>query len=437
MAGIGTLMTENHELASSSVADLFDLPTYEQALIHGKTLTYYPDSSVNNNGPYEIRIPSADNAYTALPLTKLHLCLEVQKEDGSALTDTEVNSVVNLFPHSIFRQIELYVNETQINDLSTPTYPYKAYIEKLLSYNKNVKETQLAACEMWVKETVGKEETFSIEGTASASFKEKHSRLKGRKLYFTLGLHVDFLNSERMLIPGVPLRLKLVRNDDKFSLLGDAKKAKIVVHEIKCDVRRVTCDPGVANAVKERLKTQPVIYPIVQSKIKTYLLNNTTQAQTISQIFNGKMPRSFIVGMVDSKGVDGDIAKNPFLFKHFDLKSFVPYINGESIIPQPLTFDFTAGDYIRGYDWFLSNIGCNRTRSVDVNVKDWVTNSFLLPFDLSPDLDNAFALRTIENGTLDFQIMFNTALAQNTTIIIYASFNEFITIDKDYQVSLS
>lgn len=438
MAGVGTLITESHELASSSVADLFDLPNYEQALIHGKTLTYYPDASVNNNGPYEIKVPSADNAFTELPLTKLHLCLEVQKDDGSALTDTELNSVVNLLPHSIFKQIELYVNEVQINDLSTPTYAYKSYIETLLSYNKALKDTQLAACEFWNKETIGKEESFSITDTdGSKTFVAKLNKIKNKKLYFTIGLHVDFLNSARMLIPGIPLRLKFIRNDDSFSLLGATKKAKIKVHEIKLDVRRIICDPGVAESIRQSLQTKPVLYPMVQSKIKTYLLNSTTQSQTISQIFNGKMPRSFIVGMVASAGIDGHVNKNPFLFKHFDLKSFVPYFNGESIIPQPLTFNFSTGDYVRGYDWFLTNIGLNKMRSVDITIEDWLANSFFLPFDMSPDLDNAFSLRAVESGTLDFQLNFNTALEQNTTILIYASFNEVLIIDKDKNVSFA
>ena len=431
MAGIGTLMQEKHELVSSSVADLFQIPAYEQALIHGQTLSFFPHDAINNSGPIDIMIPSADNAFTYLPHTRLHMEIEVVKNDGTAMTATETNSVVNLFPHSLFKYMELYIKDTQINDLSPPTYPYKAMIEALLSYNKDFKDTYLSGCEFWVKETPGKEEDFT---TTSDAFKKKRDRIAGKKLFCSIQLHIDFLHSARMLIPGVPLRLKLVRSDDKFSLLGSTKMCKVNIKSLQLDVRRVTCDPGVAEAIRLQLQQTPIIYPMVQSKIKTFLLNNSTKSQTISQIFNGKMPRSFIVGFVESDAVDGNIAKNPFLFKHFDLDYFQPFINGVGLLPQPLKPNITDGKYIREYAWFLQNIVCDMYRSVDVILQYFVANTFLLPFDLSPQLDNGFETRVTENGTVDFQLSFNTALAQNVTVIIYASFNEVLLIDKDKNV---
>ncbi len=448
---IGTLITEDHEIASSGVGDIFDIPTVEKAIIYGKTVKVYPDNAVNDAGPFEFKLPASDNAFYDLNQTRLNIVMKVLKNDGTPLTANEQNAVVNMIPHALFRQIEVYVKDTQINDLSSPTYPYKVLMEVLMSQNSLMKDTQLAACEGWEKETNGHEETYILDRDAvaaagdvravdkvvggSIAFKNKHKKIMGKTLHYCTNLHIDFFNSVRYLIPGTPVRLKFIRHEDNFCLLGATKSAKISIEQISLDVRRVTCDPAVTGLVLERLVKQPAIYPICQSRIKTELINQGTQSRTFSQVFDGKLPRSFIVAMVDARGFDGNIAYNPFFFQNFKLKQFAPHLNGDVIPSAPLEFDWTTGDYVRGYDWFLNNIGCRNVRSVGITIDDWKTNSFFLPFDLSPDLDNAFHYRTYPNGTIDFHLNFAEPLPHNIVLIVYASFNELLTIDKDRKVT--
>ena len=118
-AGVGTFVTEDHELASSGLA-LFDLPIVDTSLVSGKFVTIYPRTVLSSAGPNEFTIPSDGQDFTDLPYTRLEGCLEVLKADGTKLTDTEVNAYVNLLPQSLFKQIELYINNTQISDISAP-----------------------------------------------------------------------------------------------------------------------------------------------------------------------------------------------------------------------------------------------------------------------------------------------------------------------------
>jgi len=447
--GVGTFVIEEHEVLSDSISDLFETPKIEKAILQGKTLTFYPDSAIDDTGPYEIKIPAADNSLYDLNKTKLNLVLEVTKTDGTQLGDNDAISVVNLFGHSIIKQIEVYANDTQINDLSTPTYPYKVAIEKTLSQNALMKATQLPGCEFWQKETIGFEENFILDKPASGTgqsaiaavksdslaFKAKHAKIKGKKIYLTLNLHLDVLHSVKYLIPGVRLRFKFIRNDDSFSLLGDTKIAKISVKKMSMDMHNVIVDGDVIGGILDTLNNNKAIYPICQSKIKTFLLNSGTQSTVISQVFSGKLPRQFIACMVDAKGYDGQVNRNPFHFQNFGLKSFSPKINGIGIPLQPLEFDWSSGDYVRGYDWFLENIGCGTIRSVNVTIDDWKTNTFMLPFDLSGDRDNGYHYRNPANGSIDFHINFDSPLTQNVILIVYASFNQILQIDKFKSVS--
>ena len=52
-------------------------------------------------------------------------------------------SFVNNLGHSWISQIEVYLNDKQVVDLSTPSYAYKAFIENFLSFSQDKKKYNL------------------------------------------------------------------------------------------------------------------------------------------------------------------------------------------------------------------------------------------------------------------------------------------------------
>lgn len=434
--GIGTFITDETEVGSGGL-DIFTTPPIDKTLVHGKTVYYYPSGAINDTGPYEFLI-SADSAeYTYLPLTRLEGELEVVKADGTAVTDTEVNSIVNCFPNSLFRQVECEINNTQICDLSTPTYPYKSYIETHLSFGVEAKDTHLI-CEMYKKEENGKEETLTITDADNKRFKWGHSLIKKGKFTFSSILHIDFFQSQKYLIPGCTIKLKFIRNDDKFSLMGATLQTKIKVHSLRLAMRKLTLDPLIVENHEKNLQTTPAIYNIVQSKLKSILLTSGIQNERLTNIFRGKLPRFLMVGFVSANGFDGNITKNPFLFKHFDLNYLQLYVNGEPLVSQVFQPDFGDKKCIREYRWFMDNIGVlhgDQTNGITFN--DYVNNSTFFPFDLSPDLCNNYHMHGSIQGSIDLQVGFKTALTENVMCVIYASFNEAILIDKDRNVTIT
>jgi len=216
-SGIGTFVEEQHELATDSL-DLFSLPGVDSSQISGKWQTFYPIGAMTDNGPYEIIMPNDSNEYIQLDSMRLYGECEVVKGTGAALTDTDIVSVVNNFPQTLFRQVEVYLNNQCINDLSTPTYPYKTFIENHLTYDKDIKETTLKARECYIKDNVGSEKVVAV--TADSGFNARRAAYIKKKVHFDMKLHIDFLQSKRYLIPGVEMKIRFIRNDDSFSLLS-------------------------------------------------------------------------------------------------------------------------------------------------------------------------------------------------------------------------
>ena len=434
--GIGTFVQESYEGTNGDkMLDLFTPIIKEDTMQDGKEIEIFPTGMVTDTGPYDFVIPSDGNEFTAMPLTRLHGEVEVTKLDGSKMTDAEMNACVNLFPQTLFRQMELYVNGKQVADLSTPSYPYKAFLQTHLGTTEDAKKITYFP-EMWNKDTIDKENSFVLTGEDKCeSFANRHARLKQGKIWFSMILHVDFLQCRNLLMPGVELKLRLVRNDDTFSLLGTTLTTKIKIHKLHLTIRRIKLDPSISIGFEKTLQTQPAVYPIANSKIKTYTIATGIQSERISQIFRGILPRQVIVGFVDSKAADGNINGNPCVFEHFKNNYFNGYINGEPIVPRAFQPDPDNSNYYREYRWFLDNTACILSNATHgITYKEFQTNSFFYIFDLSPDLCNSFHIHQPMAGTFDIQFAFKEALKKNITAIIYATFDEKIIIDKDGEV---
>ena len=432
-AGVGTFITENHELASSGLA-LFDQPIIDSSLLQGKFITIYPSSVLQDNGPFDFIIPSDGQDFTDLPFTRLEGCIEILNLAGATLTETDINAYVNLLPQSLFKQIEVSVNNTQIADLSTPTYAFKSYIETVLTYPKDAKDTTLLL-EHFNKDTLEKENIFTLLN--SISFNKRNQFAKKGKIYFSMLLHIDFFHSTKLLLPGCEIKLKFIRNSDTFSLLGDTLQAKIKFHELKLMIRRVTVEPTIASKIEDAINKTPAIYPITQSKIKTFLIPKDVRQERISNIFRGVLPRSIIVGFVTTDAANGTINANPFKFEHFKLNHFQMYINGDPLLTEAFQPDFANSKFFREYRWFMDNLGwAHDKESNGVTMEEFKTNTFFLPFDLSPDLSNGATLSQLKEGSLDVLVSFNENLAQNVQMIVFATFNELLLIDKDRNVTL-
>jgi hypothetical protein len=439
--GIGTFVHEAHEMGTSAL-DLFSSPEQETALIYGKQLTLYPTSVLTSDGPVEFLIPSDSTDFTALNKTRLEGEIEVTKLDGSAIDDTAKLSIVNLFPQSLWKQMECSVNGTQIVDLSTPTYPYKSFIETHLTYPDDVKNVTLKSLGCYIKDDVGREEvklTADIpngDKCNSGFVKRKEFIKSSKKLCFSTILHIDFFQCHRLLLPGCEIKLKLIRADDNFSIISDGLEAKIKITNLWLKVRRITATPEINQKIETLLNSNPAMYPICKSVIKTHLLQKDTTNHHISQFLRGKLPRSFMLCFVNAKGYDSNKANNPFLFNHNNLNHLNVYINGEPIVGKDFKPNFSTEQFSREYAWFLDNIGIGTTGANGITKEEFKANTCFFPFDLSPDLCNGVYAHGPEDGSIDVDIGFSTANTENLYCMMFASYDEIVLIDKNKQVTI-
>ena len=76
------------------------------------------------------------------------------KSDGSEMNGGSKVGPVNLFLHSLFGQLDISLNGRTISDGSN-SYPYRAYLETLLSYGEETKSTH-STSSLFYKDAAGK-----------------------------------------------------------------------------------------------------------------------------------------------------------------------------------------------------------------------------------------------------------------------------------------
>ena len=437
--GLGTFVTDQFELATDSI-DLFSLPNFETSIVHGKSIIYYPTSPLTDDGTYEFIMANDSNEYTMLDRTTIYGEIEVLKSaDNSAIAAGDNVTCVNMLPQALFKQIEVYLNGQLINDISTPTYSWKAFWETHFSFDTNLKETTLAATEMYVKDTLEEETNVATSITKDTSGMKKRSGLiTGKRIYFDIIPHVDFLRCTKYLIPGVEMRVRLIRNDDNFGLMHTQAKGtyKIKLHKLQLCTRKVTLDPRVSTAIEKSLEKSPSIYSITQSKLKTHLLTSGTQSSYLSQVVRGKLPKSFSFGILESDQMENDPKLNPFYFNHRGLNYLNVFINGEPIHPIAISPDFTKGEFLKEYRWSLDNSGLKQDQTNGITMAEFGSNSCVWHYDLSPDQCNSYFKHGMETGTIDIHIGFKNALTKNYTLLFYGSYDEQVLIDKNRLITV-
>jgi len=431
--GLGSKVVELSEEMSGGL-NIFDAPPKDTSILGGKTVIHHLSTAINENTTvFEFVVPAENHEYIYLPMTRLEGEITVKKKDNTAIALGDQVTTVNQLATSFFKQVECEVNGVQVADLTSPTYHYKAYLEHELTYCNDVKET-VSRCLLYHWETAGKEEDVTDKGLAG----RRTFIVDGKGvLHFSAPIFLDFFDSARYLIPGAVIKLRFIRNPDTMCFIAAEDNYKAYISSLRLSTRKLTVHPAIVEKHREIIQKQPAVYPIAQSKIKTYGISQGLSSATLSGIFMGKLPRFALIGFVKSDSFNGEIKSNPFVFAPFDVNYVGLTVNGLPMPSTPLQPDFESHNAMREYRHFLDNLGV-ATDNAGFNVcfKRFTHNMALFTYDFSPDLCNNYHDHPDNTGYVSLDLRFSKALPANITVIIYATYNEELLIDRDGNVTL-
>ena len=463
-----------------SEVDLFRVPPTQQSLERGRWIDYAPLSSVENANSAITFLIAGTDEYIDLSKTILTVTGKITKKDGTSKLDGNDQSnvaPVNNFLHSLFRQVDVYLNGKQVTP-AMGTYAYRSYIETLLNYDVSAKQSQFSSA-LYYKDTPGQmdkvgalaslksfnyqkpggngnagidaSDKLYVPESGNVGFAKRHQFIKnGNRFVLSGPIFADIFMTDRLLLNMMDLKVVLNRSSDAFSLMeignNPAIEPKVQLSDVVLKVRKVKVDQSVSDGVERMLKQTPALYPIrrVECKILTIPANlpNTRQ----DNIFSGIIPNSFVVGLVHVDATTGEYGKNPYNFQHFGVTSISLTANGQEIPFKLLTLKYPEDDngkidpakdveldFDEAYNTLFSGTGkIYSNAGLDITREDYPGGYALYAFDLTPDMSkSADYFNTVQRGTLTLALTFGDSKDHAIGMVCYGDFENIIRIDSE------
>ena len=451
--------------------ELFKVPPTNVTLEDSKWMEYYPISSTLNSdtAPIEFEIKGQGDEYLDLSQTYLQMVCKFTKANGTNLTGGGSTSTpVNNILHSLFSEIDVSLNGKVVTP-GTDTYPYKAYLEKLLSYAPKTLETQMRACSLWEKDTAGHMDEVKLEALAqppvefavvsnkvniadviptpeypddskNVGLRKRHEKITDSKEIVLMDrLHLDLFEQEKCLPNGVDVRLRFNRARPQFYMMTAAgSSGKVVIQSMILWVRKVKPVPSIINLINQQLSTQTAKYPLRRVEVKTFTIPSGTQSKITDHLFQGQMPKLIVLGFVDNAAFNGDDIRNPFHFQNQKVKKLEISINGEMMETRPLEPNFTNDQYLRSYLSLYKGLGkLGQDWAPDITLEEYKNGYTLWCVDFTKDQEaQTDKFHLIQTGNLRVEVQFAANLTRTLNCVVYAVFDNLLEINKQREVSI-
>lgn len=405
---------------------------------------------MNQTGPYDFPVVSKGNQYIQMNQIRLYLRAKVTTDAGVAITDADGAGICNLIGNSLFQTIDIEINGKAITELQNTHANYKAYLETLLSYTPDGGTGHLAASQWIIDEAkhfddvkmgAAKNPT-ETDKCRNAGLVTRRTMIAGSRWFdMMFPLHCDFLNCDRFLPPGISFNIKLTRASDSFVLMSNNvdKTFKITLSSMKLAVPYINVNDAITASHRSKAMTQPILLPIKKTEI---IVHHFAAGQTnvnLTNQFQNRLPKTLLIGMLDTASYNGTQTTNPYHFKNMDVNHVAISRNGVTIPSEPYTPDWANGLFVREYRSFFDNTGVGTDNiGSAINPSMYKEGATLFAFDMTPDKCNGYHWhRREEGGSIDVDLRFKTALSAGMTVMLFAVFDALVAIDKDDNVGVS
>lgn len=150
-------MNENH----LNQLSIFEPPPTDTTILTREWVEFRPINQISEYSALEFNIPPLSTGYMDLQNSRLKIKLRILSPLNTPITEENAVGLTNLPLHSIFSQVDTSLQQTPVSQLGT-NYPYKAYIDTLLSTSSENYEVHQS--QLYFKDTSDPDDTDPIKG---------------------------------------------------------------------------------------------------------------------------------------------------------------------------------------------------------------------------------------------------------------------------------
>lgn len=442
------------KLYVNSELDLFALPPVQTQIQDSfwEEITPVSSNVIPDDGYIEFMIPSNEDYYVDFERTELCVQGRVVHGNGTFLNATDIVAPVNQLLHALFSQINVELNNVPVTTTYN-TYPYLAYADSLFNYSTDMMKVK-GPEENFYPDEYEVNDIIDIVHCTPEMAQRIQSISRSKLLTMHGDLKLALARSGRYIPNLVDIKIRILRSRPEFYLIWKPTRADIAaaaalpipvvlepkffkfrIEKMTLQVRKVKLFPEVADAHLKVSRTHNFVYQIPQIDVQEVTINAGSRNFLLTNLFGGRRPKSIIFGLVKNSAFNGNSEENPYRFEHFDLESSTLYVNGNSRPFPTIITNYDIGDFLfaerslrRGL-----NPGINGIPAPTITRDNYDKGYAFYVYNISADLDDDDdTLNQKCNIRLD--LIFRKALQQAVSLILFASFNNLITIDLARQV---
>ena len=369
----------------------------------------------------------------------LNVKVGIYQEDGKDRLKVNEQNIVfgNNTLHTLFSHAELYLNGKLISH-SNNCYLHSAFIETELTTDSEAKNTW-AKCQGYnylAKST----KRLDLHNALYAEFDQQ----KECTMELCGALHIDFLDCEKLLVPGVTLHLRLYRSPTNtlLSLNGSDDEAKAlegkvqgVIEKASLFVRKVVVTDSVKLSTEKALVKSAAIYPYIESLNKSFIIQAGQNCFVKENVFRTEPIRRLTLCMVkNSLFRSTPLNHSPFAYQKFSLERVeLQRGNGVPLAGTPLN----TNNNTRLYYNTITALGFGKSGN-GIKLEDFEDNHFFLVFDLTSTEEASKSLTLfpeLTGSSLTLKLYFSKALEDAIELFLIGERFSQIFIDSSRNVS--
>ena len=244
---------------------------------------------------------------------------------------------VNNIMHSMFSNVEVYINNQQIYN-SNGLYAHKSYISN--KFKAAISEYKgVLHCEGYDYEQDPKDISNPLPDPFFTRRMKLLSRPDGFMLYGKLG--IDFFSTSELLYPNLENRLRLIRARPNFYMISDNPNVSLGIVDCSLYTHCIALKDDYHKKKMDKLAYAPVEYIYLETLAKTFIIPARQNQFIRENNFNNAPICRIAFAMNKNSAFTGSYTKNLFWYQQLDLRQIRILIGGQPIV------DFDTADNCR------------------------------------------------------------------------------------------
>lgn len=430
-------LAHNLQECMKTELDLFNLPMYQRSVEKSEYVEIQPLAAITQDGPIEFLIAGTGTEYLDLNSILVYTKVKITLPDGTNIPANAPVGLINYPGATIFSQVDITLGDRLISQGSN-TYPYRAYLNAILNYDRDTLESQFSAG-LFVKDVGGHmDDNNAHDGANTALCQRAKLTALSSTLDMISSLDWDLGVQEKLLIPNIDLKIRMIRAKSAFCLLrSDAINYKLRLESVSLLVKKVSVAPEIRLAHEHTLQTATAKYNFDRIVIKTYSLPTGTRTSNLENLFLGTLPKRLVIGLLENESYVGGYGRNPFDFKHFNIEYMSLMRDGQPCPGKPFCPDFQNSNAIREYYQTILTTGRHlKNKSILFDRQDYLSGYTFFTFNLSPEEADTQHLSPMRSGSISLETRFRIPLPRTCCLLVYAVYDSLIEVSGRRQVLL-